>query len=172
MPPTVLALSSLVVSVGFEMSSSGAYQNLVCLFGCGEVSLSLAVQEDLGVSLLSLLGFLDTFLSSFEGVLFLFWEFVSDVTSLRKTVCPPAVPHLLVRYAALMILSLVSLEFTVNLRTCDFSLLDVCLTARAPTMCSCNMSIPRSPTFSVPSLVKRCFRAFSCGPPGEHSRFS
>lgn len=152
MSPTVLALSSLLVSVCSEMSSSGPYQSLslfrrllVSLFGCGEVSLSFAVQEDLGVSPSSHLGFLDMFLSSFEGVLFLFGVFFSGGMSLKKTVWPPAVPHLLVILAALMILSLVTFESTVNLKIGDLSLLDVGLTERAPTMYSCSISIPRSP---------------------------
>ena len=64
--PTVLALSSLLVSNDCEISSSGRYQSLsssrrlqVSLFGCEEGLLPFVVLEDLGVSHSSNLSFLD-----------------------------------------------------------------------------------------------------------------
>ena len=120
--PTVLALSSFLVS---DLSPSKR------LLGSSSSLLGL----DLGVS--STLAFLGVLVCSFEDVLFLF------TLSLRKTVWPPAEPHLLVVSAAFRILSFVSLEFTVSLVTGDLSLLDDGSMGWAPIMCSCSSVIDK-----------------------------
>ena len=97
-----------------------------------------------------------------EGVLFLFWATFSGGMSLRKTVWPPAEPHLLVISAAFRIFSFVSLESTVSLVIGDLSLLDDCLIGWAPIICSCSSMIPRSPIVSLPRLIRSLFRALSC----------
>ena len=87
--PMVLALSSRMVS-GLSPSRR--------LLGRPSSFLGL---EDLGVSSTSVLDFLGVLVSSLEeDVLFLFWVAFSGGMSLRKTVWPPAEPHLLVISAA------------------------------------------------------------------------
>ena len=110
--PTVPALSSRLVS-GLSPTRH--------LLGSPSSFLGL---EDLGVSSSSVLDFLGVLVSSLEDVLFLFWAAFSGGMSLRKTVWPPAEPHLLVISAAFQIFSLVSLESTVSLVIGDLSLLD------------------------------------------------
>ena len=101
--PAVLFLSSRLVSgLSFRM----------CLLGIPSSFLDL---EDLWVSFPSVLCFLGILVSSLEeGVLFLLWATFSRGMSLRKTVWPPAEPHLLVILAAFRIFSFVSLESTVS----------------------------------------------------------